>query len=277
VARLDYPYRQLQNRMRRQTRRQPPRDHLFADLADPLLAVQVYYVDGELHSKAMNRFARGNPQTLTRSQFAMFQQTGAPLCAGIRHIRRFGQNGTAVAVRHLDLQDLVYNTIPPYDVAPGETFPSRAGFSCRIKYCRVLQEYRSVNRVSLTFILCSAVVCQAQQQAPTATFGSIIGLGGTPSDIVLDELRGRLYLVNNHSNKVDIYGIAEKALIGSIPVGLIPLSGAISMDGAYLFVTNQQSSSLSVIDLSTRSVVQTVTLPAAPQGVEVGADGGRAR
>jgi len=49
--------------------------------------------------------------------------------------------------------------------------------------------------------------------------------------------------------------------------------GAISMDGAFLFVTNQQSSSLSVIDLGTRAVVQTVTLPAAPQGVEVGADG----
>src|SRR6266576_3386682 len=92
---------------------------------------------------------------------------------------------------------------------------------------------------------------RAQQQAPSATFGSIIGLGGAPSDIVLDELRSRLYLVNNHSNKVDIYGIAEKALIGSIPVGLVPLSGAISMDGAFLFVTNQQSSSLSVIDLGT--------------------------
>ena len=38
------------------------------------------------------------------------------------------------------------------------------------------------------------------------------------------------------------------------------------MDGAYLYVTNQQSSSLSVIDLGTRTVVQTVTLPAAPQG-----------
>ena len=130
-----------------------------------------------------------------------------------------------------------------------------------------------MNRVSLTFIVCSVMVCRAQQQAPVATFGSIIGLGGTPADIVLDELRGRLYLVNNHSNKVDIYGIAEKALIGSIPVGLVPLSGAMSMDGAFLYVTNQQSSSLSVIDLSTRSVVQTVTLPAAPQGVEVGADG----
>ena len=90
---------------------------------------------------------------------------------------------------------------------------------------------------------------RAQQQATGATFGQVIGLGGTPSDIVLDELRGRLYLVNNHSNRVDIYGIPEKALVGSIAVGLTPLAGAMSMDGAFLYVTNQQSSSISVIDL----------------------------
>ena len=56
-------------------------------------------------------------------------------------------------------------------------------------------------------------------------------------------------------------------------MGLTPLAGAISMDGAFLYVTNQASSSLSVIDLSARAVVQTITLPAQPQGVEVGADG----
>src|SRR3989442_3420840 len=114
---------------------------------------------------------------------------------------------------------------------------------------RPVQEYMSVNRLSLKLIACLVVLCstspraiRAQMQPRVATLGEIIGLGGTPADIVLDELRGRLYLVNNHSNKVDIYGIAEKALVGSIAVGLTPLSGAISMDGAYLYVTNQVSS-----------------------------------
>src|SRR5207244_278125 len=118
-----------------------------------------------------------------------------------------------------------------------------------------------------------AVSCLQAQTQSGATFGQIIGLGGTPSDIVLDELRGRLYLVNNYANRVDVYGIAEKQIVGSIPVGLTPLAGAISMDNAYLYVTNQQSSSLSVIDLSIRTVIQTVTLPAKPEGVAVGADG----
>lgn len=138
-----------------------------------------------------------------------------------------------------------------------------------------------MNRIPLRFFLVSTGVCaalvapmaRAQQQAPVATFGTVIGLGGTPSDIVLDELRGKVYLINNTANRVDILGTAQNAIVGSIPVGLAPLAGAISMDGAFLYVTNSGSSSLSVIDLSTDTVAQTVTLPAAPQGVAVGSDG----
>ena len=136
-----------------------------------------------------------------------------------------------------------------------------------------------MNRLSLSVIFSLVILCIADpkparaQQPSGATFGSIIGLGGTPSDIVLDELRGRLYLVNNSANRVDIWGINENATVGSISVGLTPLAAAISMDGAFLYVTNQASSSLSVIDLSTRSVVQTITLPAKPEGVAVGSDG----
>ena len=136
-----------------------------------------------------------------------------------------------------------------------------------------------MNRLSLSVIFSLVILCIAgpkaarAQQPSGATFGSIIGLGGTPSDIVLDELRGRLYLVNNSANRVDIWGINENAIVGSISVGLTPLAGAISMDGAFLYVTNQASSSLSVIDLNTRSVVQNITLPAKPEGVAVGSDG----
>ncbi|MEO7649665.1 MAG: hypothetical protein ABIZ80_04305 [Bryobacteraceae bacterium] len=113
----------------------------------------------------------------------------------------------------------------------------------------------------------------SQTQPSGATFGDIIGLGGTPSDIVLDELRGRLYLVNDRANRVDIYDIHNKRLFGSISVGIRPLAAAMSMDGGYLYVTNQTSASLSVIDLGSNQVVQTATLPALPQGIEVGFDG----
>ncbi|MGH9657076.1 MAG: YncE family protein, partial [Bryobacteraceae bacterium] len=110
-------------------------------------------------------------------------------------------------------------------------------------------------------------------QTTGASFGEVIGLGGTPSDAVLDELRGRIYLVNDRANRVEVYGIPERRVIGSISVGNQPLAAAMSMDAAYLYVTNRLSASLSVIDLGTYGVIQTLTLPAGPEGVEVGGDG----
>jgi YVTN family beta-propeller protein len=110
-------------------------------------------------------------------------------------------------------------------------------------------------------------------QSTGSTFGDVIPLGGTPSDVVLDELRGRLYLINNNKNTVDVYDYNAGSIMSSIKVGTTPLAGAMSMDNAWLYVTNSGSSSLSVIDLSNLSVNETVVLPSKPQGVEVGADG----
>lgn len=114
---------------------------------------------------------------------------------------------------------------------------------------------------------------QAHAQSVGATFGDVIQLGGTPSDMVLDEARGRLYLVNTAANRVDIFDYNEKRVIGSYSVGLQPLAAALSMDAGYLYVTNNGSSTLSVVDLGLEQVTQTVTLPARPEGVEAGADG----
>jgi len=112
------------------------------------------------------------------------------------------------------------------------------------------------------------------QTAIGATFGDVITLpGGTPSDIVIDELRHVLYLVNNKTSQVLIFDYTANQVVGSINTGKTPLAAGISMDGAWLYVTCSGSTSLNVIDLSQNRVVQTVQLPSAPQGVEVGADG----
>ena len=112
-----------------------------------------------------------------------------------------------------------------------------------------------------------------QAQTTGATFGDVISLGGTPSDVVLDEGRGKLYTVNSSANRIDIYDYANQQRAGSIGVGTRPLAAAMSMDGNLLYVTNNGSSTVSVVDLNSRGVVQTVTVPAKPEGVEVGADG----
>ncbi len=125
-------------------------------------------------------------------------------------------------------------------------------------------------------VLCgSLLVLPALSQTTAATFGEVVKLGGTPSDIVLDEPRARLYIVNSAGNRVDVYSYPDNQILGAIPVGQAPLAGALSMDGAFLYVTNNASSTLSVVDLGIGigSVQQTITLPAKPEGVECGSDG----
>jgi len=77
------------------------------------------------------------------------------------------------------------------------------------------------------------------QTAVGATFGQVIPLqGGTPSDVVLDELRHRLYLINNNINSVTIFDYSTNKSVGSISVGNRPISGAISVDGSFLYVAS---------------------------------------
>ncbi|MEZ5352045.1 MAG: beta-propeller fold lactonase family protein [Bryobacteraceae bacterium] len=70
-----------------------------------------------------------------------------------------------------------------------------------------------------------------------------------------------------------MYNYVTGQVSGSIEVGSFPSSAAMSMDGNFLYVTNVSAGSLSVIDLNGDRVVQTVSLPAKPEGVEVGFDG----
>ena len=131
-------------------------------------------------------------------------------------------------------------------------------------------------RRSWRLLICLGLSCAsgwAQAVSTGATFGEVVNLGTTPSDIVVDETRGRLYLVNSNANRIDLYDYRLKQLRGSIPVGAFPLAAAISPDGAFLYVTNTAASSLAVIDLNTDRVLEYVSLPARPEGVAVGNDG----
>jgi len=126
--------------------------------------------------------------------------------------------------------------------------------------------------IALTALLAVAGL-HAQTTTTGATFGTIIPLGATPSDLVLDESRGFIYLVNTGANRIDVLSTATNTITTNIPVGLGPLSAAMSMDNNFLYVTNGLGLSLSVVDLRMMAVTQTVTMPATPQGVEVGSDG----
>jgi len=138
-----------------------------------------------------------------------------------------------------------------------------------------LQRNRVLERAARATLLLAAVsaAVRAQSIVTGPVFGEVVNLGGTPSDIVVDEMRGRLYLVNSNANRVDVFDYRLKKVAGSIPVGSFPLAAALSPDGAFLYVTNTQASSLAVVELGPDRVERYVSLPARPEGVAVGNDG----
>ena len=102
---------------------------------------------------------------------------------------------------------------------------------------------------SLSLLLASTLPLSGQLTT-AATFGTVVALGGQPSDIVMDESRQQLYLVNSAKNRVDVFNMASNSLVTSIGVGNAPLAAALSMDNAFLYVTNSKSSTLTVISLA---------------------------
>lgn len=128
-----------------------------------------------------------------------------------------------------------------------------------------------VQRWALGAALCLVPVLVSAQSGPS--FGSVVSLGYTPSDVVIDESRQQLYIVNSSANRLDVYDYSGSRTAGTVPLGTYPLSAAMSPDHSALYVTNRDSSSLSVINLDRLSVDQMISLPAKPEGVAVGADG----
>ena len=108
--------------------------------------------------------------------------------------------------------------------------------------------------------------------ALAATFGTVVPLLGGAADLVIDDARGRLYLVNTNSSRVEFYSIAQRRFLNPVRTDLHPLSAALSRSGKLLYVTCHDQASLNVIDLDTAAVVKRINLPAKPEGVAVGND-----
>jgi len=105
-----------------------------------------------------------------------------------------------------------------------------------------------------------------------STVGSVVTLVGGASDIVLDEGRNRLYLVNSSQDRVEVYSVLQRRFLSSVRTDALPLAAAMSRDRRFLYVTCHNGASLNVIDLERLDLRTRVSLPARPEGVAVGAD-----
>ena len=116
------------------------------------------------------------------------------------------------------------------------------------------------------------IICFLSFPSFAALFGTVTTDLGA-ADLALDQARSKLYLVNSNLNRVDVYSTAQRRFLSPITVGSLPLAGAMSPDGKFLYVTAYNAGALDVIDLDKAALVQTVALPAKPEGVAVGSDG----
>ncbi len=106
-----------------------------------------------------------------------------------------------------------------------------------------------------------------------ATFGTVVSHPQPLADLVLDEARRRLYVVNTASNQVEVYAtnVNPPRLTATIKTDATPLSAALSRSGRYLYVACYSASALDIIDLSTSTfTARSVTLAASPEAVAVG-------
>src|SRR5882724_754510 len=95
--------------------------------------------------------------------------------------------------------------------------------------------------------------------AMAGTFGKVVAIGGSASDLALDEPRGVLYIANYTANRIDVMSLANLTVQTSINVAAQPSSISLAPDGRYLLIGHygnfespaSPANGLSVIDLTT--------------------------
>jgi YVTN family beta-propeller protein len=83
-----------------------------------------------------------------------------------------------------------------------------------------------------------------------------------------------VYVANGNGNSVSVFnGRTGKVVGGPIPVGVAPLSIAITADGRTAYVADEGSRSVSAIDLQTHRVVATLEAGSSPEFLKLSPDG----
>lgn len=64
----------------------------------------------------------------------------------------------------------------------------------------------------------------------------------------------RAYVANINDNTVSVIDSGTNTVIATVPVGQLPITVAVSPNGAFAYVANQGSHTVSVIDAATNTV-----------------------
>lgn len=91
--------------------------------------------------------------------------------------------------------------------------------------------------------------------------GTVFPTDGFLTDVLLDESRERVYLVNSTQNQIEVFSTARQEFLTPVPVGSIPKAIALSNDKKRLFVASLGTESIMVLDAETLTQTSLVRIP----------------
>ncbi|EDL63537.1 YncE family protein [Bacillus sp. SG-1] len=92
-------------------------------------------------------------------------------------------------------------------------------------------------------------------------------IGSGVNELLYSEETRQLFLADSRNNQVQVFNMDEEKITSTIPVGKFPLSMALDEKDRLLFVVNQQSSSVSAIDIDGLEVTREFLVPYLPEGI----------
>ena len=104
----------------------------------------------------------------------------------------------------------------------------------------------------------------------TSNVSATIVPAGGPSDVATVPNSSRIIFTESGLDRVAIYDTANQTLTANVNVGANPVSVVVSPDGLYAFVVNNWSNTVSRVDLSTNSVVETFSVTTSPRQITIG-------
>ena len=124
----------------------------------------------------------------------------------------------------------------------------------------------------LIFSIAMTLLTAGAGRSVAATFGTVVPIGGTPSDIALDEPRGVLYISDFGCACIDVMSLGDHTIRTSINVAPFPTAIALSPSGQYLVSVHHNNVAgttglVTVIDLNNNQAQTTYAVGAVPLGV----------
>jgi uncharacterized protein (TIGR03437 family) len=132
----------------------------------------------------------------------------------------------------------------------------------------------------LISISLAAALASAAMPSRAATFGTVVPIAGSASDVALDESRGVLYIANFTANRIEVMSTADYSIRSSMNVAPQPGALALSFDSQFLLIAHYgnftppdpSKNAITLINLNSNTR-QTFATGDPPLGVAFTADG----